>query len=38
VWALPAAALQRLQMVYPHVLLHLRVVEAKREGRARTED
>ncbi len=38
VWALPAAALQRLQMVYPHVLLHLRVVEAARHGRAPADE
>ena len=27
VWALPAAALQRIQMIYPSILFHLRVVE-----------
>jgi len=32
VWVLPAPALQRLQMVYPNVLLHLRVIEATRYG------
>jgi len=30
IWALPAPALQRLQMIYPQVLLHLRVVESTR--------
>ena len=33
IWALPARALQRLSMVYPNVLLHLRGVEARRHGR-----
>jgi CRP-like cAMP-binding protein len=32
IWALPAAALQRLQMLYPSVILHLRSVENKRHG------
>lgn len=32
IWALPAPALQRLQMVYPNVLLHLRVLESGRHG------
>ncbi len=32
VWALPAPALNRLQTVYPNVLLHLRVVESHRRG------
>jgi len=32
VWALPSAALQRLQIVYPNILLHLRAVEAARHG------
>jgi len=32
IWALPAPALQRLQMVYPNVLLHLRVMESGRHG------
>jgi CRP-like cAMP-binding protein/ribonuclease BN (tRNA processing enzyme) len=30
VWALPYPALQRLQMVYPNIMLHLRVVEGAR--------
>ncbi|MFQ5409375.1 MAG: cyclic nucleotide-binding domain-containing protein [Anaerolineales bacterium] len=34
VWSLPAPALQRLQMVYPHLLLHLHVTESGRHGRA----
>ena len=33
IWALPAAALQRLQKLYPSVMLHLRSVEMKRQGR-----
>ncbi len=37
VWALPASALHRLQMVYPNVLLHLRVVESSRHGQAHKE-
>lgn len=32
VWALPLPALQRLQMVYPHILMHLRAVEGGRLG------
>lgn len=32
IWALPASALQRLQMIYPQVLLHLRVVESTRRS------
>lgn len=32
IWALPAAALHRLQMLYPSVILHLRSVEMKRMG------
>jgi len=32
VWALPSSALQRLQMVYPNIMLHLRAVEASRRG------
>jgi CRP-like cAMP-binding protein len=32
VWSLPAPALQRLQMIYPQVLLHLRVVESTRHS------
>lgn len=32
VWALPAAALQRLQMLYPEILLHLHAVESSRPG------
>lgn len=32
VWALPAAALQRLYMTYPNVLFHLRVVKSYRHG------
>ena len=32
IWALPAAALQRLQMLYPSVILHLRSVENRRHG------
>ncbi len=34
VWALPAATLQRLQMVYPNILMHLRAVESRRHGQA----
>ncbi len=30
VWALPVPALQRLQMVYPHILMHLRAIEGQR--------
>ena len=30
IWALPAAALQRLNMLYPSLILHLRSVEMKR--------
>lgn len=33
VWALPAASLQRLQMLYPDILLHLHAVESPRQGR-----
>jgi CRP-like cAMP-binding protein/ribonuclease BN (tRNA processing enzyme) len=32
IWALPAAALQRLHMLYPSIILHLRSVEMKRLG------
>lgn len=32
IWALPAAALQRLQMLYPSIILYLRSVEMKRLG------
>ena len=32
IWALPAPALKRLQMIYPNVILHLRSVEAKHHG------
>jgi CRP-like cAMP-binding protein/ribonuclease BN (tRNA processing enzyme) len=38
VWALPASALHRLQMVYPNVLLHLRVVESSRHGQAQHDE
>jgi len=31
IWAFPYPALQRLQMVYPNILLHLRVVEGARQ-------
>lgn len=34
VWALPLPALQRLQMVYPHILMHLRAVEGERIGKS----
>ena len=30
VWVTPLNALQRLQMVYPHILMHLRAVEGQR--------
>lgn len=33
VWALPLPALQRLQMVYPHILMHLRAIEGERVGK-----
>ncbi len=33
VWALPAPALERLNMLYPNVLLHLRTVEANHATR-----
>lgn len=32
VWRLPLAAVQRLQMVYPHLLMHLRAIEGSRTG------
>ena len=32
VWAFPATALQRLQMIYPNLLLHLHVTESGRHG------
>jgi CRP-like cAMP-binding protein/glyoxylase-like metal-dependent hydrolase (beta-lactamase superfamily II) len=32
VWVLPLNALQRLQMVYPHLLLHLRAIEGGRSA------
>jgi CRP-like cAMP-binding protein/glyoxylase-like metal-dependent hydrolase (beta-lactamase superfamily II) len=34
IWALPAGALQRLQMLYPSVILHLRSVAMRRSGQA----
>jgi CRP-like cAMP-binding protein/ribonuclease BN (tRNA processing enzyme) len=34
IWALPAPAIKRLQMVYPNVILHLRSVEANRHGQS----
>ncbi len=33
VWALPATALERLNMLYPNILLHLRAVEAGHQQR-----
>lgn len=33
VWALPARALERLNMLYPNILLHLRAVEAGHQQR-----
>lgn len=32
VWALPLDALQRFNMVYPHILMHMRAIEGKRFG------
>ncbi|MBA3531732.1 MAG: cyclic nucleotide-binding domain-containing protein [Ardenticatenales bacterium] len=32
VWVLPTLALQRLQMVYPNILFHLRMVESNRRN------
>lgn len=34
VWALPATALERLNMLYPNILLHLRAVEAGHQQRS----
>ncbi len=34
IWSLPAPALQRLHLLYPSVILHLRAVESKRHGHA----
>jgi CRP-like cAMP-binding protein len=34
IWALPAASLKRLHMVYPHLSLHMRALEMKRTGQA----
>ena len=35
VWSLPSPALQRLQMLYPNLMMHLRLVEASRNRKHR---
>jgi CRP-like cAMP-binding protein/ribonuclease BN (tRNA processing enzyme) len=37
VWALPATTLERLNMLYPNILLHLRAVEAGHQQRSRAQ-
>ncbi len=37
IWALPAPALERLNLLYPNILLHLRAVEASHASKRRPE-
>lgn len=36
VWALPASAIERLNMLYPNILLHLRAIEANHQNKRKS--